>query len=39
MTTDVTFQYHLEKLSIRAAPLDKAFCRTERGNLTISTFS
>ena len=38
-TTDATFQYHLEKLSIQAAPLDKAFCRTEQGNLTISTFS
>jgi Mrp family chromosome partitioning ATPase len=38
MATDVTFRYHLEKLSIQAPP-DEAFCRTEHGNLTISTFS
>ena len=39
VTTDAAFQYHLEKLSIQAAPLDKAFCQTEQGNLTVSTFS
>jgi len=38
-TTDATFQYHLEKLSIQAAPFDEAFCQTEQGNLTVSTFS
>jgi Mrp family chromosome partitioning ATPase len=39
VTTDAAFHYHLEKLSIQAGPLDKAFCQTEQGNLTISTFS
>jgi Mrp family chromosome partitioning ATPase len=40
VNNDITFQYHLEKLNVQAAsPLDKAFCQTEQGNLTVSTFS
>ncbi len=39
LTTDATFHYHLETLSIQATPLDNAFRQTETGNLTISTFS
>ncbi len=39
VTLDATFQYHMETLNIQAAPFDKAFCQTEQGNLTVSTFS